>query len=109
MPLGMRRDDGRLLFSGDGSTPSMTGRQLASRDVTWPDRRRFLSRMRVTRSTIGTYDPGFHIAPLFIRLKSILARDGLVAVIGRMAGSGNRVSIYRIETQQLLHDCIHSL
>ena len=38
VPLGMGRDDGRLLFSGDGSTPSMTGRQLASRDVTWPDR-----------------------------------------------------------------------
>ena len=29
-------------------------------------------------------DPGFHIAPLFIRLNPILAEHGLVAVIGKM-------------------------
>ena len=38
VPLSVRRDYGRRLFSGDGSTPSMTGRQLASRDLTWPNR-----------------------------------------------------------------------
>ena len=79
--------------------PLMTERQLASRDLTWPDRWRVLSRMRVTRPTIGIYDPVFHVAPLFIRLKSILARDGLVAVMGRMAVLGNRVSIYRIDCE----------
>ena len=52
--------------------------------------------MRVTRSTIGIYDPSFHISPLFVRLKPVLVRDDLVAVIGRMSNSGNRVSIYRI-------------
>ena len=36
VPLRMRRDYRRRLFSGDGSTLSMTGRQLTSRDLTWP-------------------------------------------------------------------------
>ena len=62
-----------------------------------------------TRSTIGVYDPVFHITPLCIRCNPILARDGIVAVIGIVAIVGNGVSIYRIETQQLLYACIHSL
>ena len=60
--------------------------------------------MRVTKSTIDIYDPGFHIALLLIRLQSILARDGLVAVIGKMAGLGNRASIYLIETEHARKD-----
>ena len=46
---------------------------------------------------------------LCIRCKPILAKDGFVAVIGRMTILGDGVSIYRIETQQLLYACIHSL
>ena len=59
-----------------------------------------------TRCTIRIHDPVFHITPLCIRCKPILAGDW--AVIGRMKVLGNGVSIYRIETQQLLYACIHS-
>ena len=50
--------------------------------------------------------PVFHIVPLFIRRRSTLARGGLVAIIWRMIGYGNRVSIYRTWTQQLV-SCLH--
>ena len=46
--------------------------------------------------------PVFHIAPLFIRRRSTLARGGLVAIIWSMIDYGNRVSFYRTWTQQLL-------
>ena len=58
---------------------------------------------------MSIYDPVFHITPLCIRFKPISARDGIVAVIGKMTILGNGASIYRIETQQLLHACIPSL
>ena len=65
--------------------------------------------MHVTRSKIGISDPVFHILLLFILPKSILARDGLVAVMGTMTDLGNKVSIYPMETWQLLYACVQSL
>ena len=50
----------------------------------------------------------FHIAPLFIRRKSTLARGGLEAIIWKMIDYGNKVSIYQTWIQQLL-SCLHPL
>ena len=52
--------------------------------------------------------PVFHVAPLSIRRKSTLARRGLVAIICTMIDYGNKMSIYRTWTQQLL-SCLHPL
>jgi len=110
MPQVVRRDRLSVAYlSDDGSTPSMTGDTARDSEsyIAWPVTCPLAH--ACTRSTIGIYDPVFHITPLCIRCKPILARDGIVAVIGRMTTLGNRVSIYRIGTQQLLYACIHSL